>query len=107
MVTKSPTLKPKLMFTGCVNGNAHPTIFRSFHIRLDHRRSWRQNQNDSPYLFAIVHRPLAAIADCSAARQQMDQNEDMKRLLQQLLLLPPSACCRSADECLPQMYIDS
>src|SRR5437016_7740255 len=81
--------------------------FRSFHIRLDHRRSWRQNQNDSPYLFAIVHRPLAAIAGYPAAKQQMDQNEDMKRLLQQLLLLPPSACCRSADECLPQMYIDS
>jgi hypothetical protein len=36
----------------------------------------------------------------------MDQNEDMKRLLQQLLLLFAAACCRSADECLPQMYID-
>src|SRR2546421_7610085 len=81
--------------------------FRTFHIRLDYRRSWRQNQNDSPYLFAIVYRSLTAIADCSAARQQMDQNEDMKRLLQQLLLLPLSACCRSADGCLPQIYIDS
>src|SRR5947207_12615102 len=75
-----------------VNGNAHPTIFRSFHIRLDHRRSWRQNQNDSPYLFAIVHRPLTAIAGYPAANQQMDQNKDIKHPLQQLLLQTTAAC---------------
>jgi hypothetical protein len=54
-----------------------------------------------------MHRQLTAINSCSAATQQMDQNEDMKRLLQQLLLLCAAACSRSADECLPQMYIDS
>ena len=62
--------------------------FRAFHIRLDHQRSWRLKQNDSPYLFAIVHRSLTAITDCPAATHYMDQMEDMKRLLQQLLLLP-------------------
>jgi hypothetical protein len=46
------------------------------------------------------------MAGYPAATHQMDQNGDMKHLLQQLLLLPAAAWCRLADECLPQMYID-
>src|SRR5204862_7952600 len=72
--------------------------FRSFYIRLDHQRSWHQNQNDSPHLFAIVHCYLAALTGCSAATHQMDQNGDMKHPLQQLLLpardRPMSVCRR-------------
>jgi hypothetical protein len=53
-----------------------------------------------------MHRHLPAINRLFSAIQQMDLMEDMKRLLQQLLLQTAAACYRSADECLPQMYID-
>jgi hypothetical protein len=58
MILKGPLGKKS------VNGNAYPTVSRTFCIRLDQQRSRQQNQNDSSYPFAIVHQQNSRLFCC-------------------------------------------